>query len=486
MGGGTARAESPARVGILAILSIMASEGPDDSASTSGRPSFVSAALLTYGTNLVVAFLSLINVLIVSRTLGPVGRGDVVFLTAIAWLVSNLSTFGVQEANANLGGAEPRLRRSLATNSILFALLFGILAAGSLTLLIALIPAIGGDSELSLRTLTFASLPVLVLAVYLRFLVQADYGFRVTNAAWLITPVANVTVNGLLAALGWLTVGTAVSTWIAGQVLGTALLAWYVGRRLAGFGRPDLRLAQRTVWFGVKAHTGRVMLLGNYRLDQWILGAVAGSRELGLYSVAVAWAEALWQLPTALAAVQRPDVVRASARQAAHQAATAFRAAAVITFALAIVFVAAAPNLCVTFFGESFRGSIDDLRVLVTGAFGVVALKQLGSVLTGQSKPTLASVAIGISFVATIVLDVALIPSYGGLGAAIASSVAYTVGGIAIAVIFARTLGGGLGELVPRRGDLLLFWTRLRAILRKPGGPPAGEVPIESAEELTS
>jgi len=308
----------------------------------------------------------------------------------------------------------------------------------------------------------------------------------VTNAAWLITPVANVTVNGLLAALGWLSVATAVSTWIAGQVLGTALLAWYVGRRLAGFGRPDLGLARRTVWFGVKAHAGRVMLLGNYRLDQWILGAVSGSRELGLYSVAVAWAEALWQLPTALAAVQRPDVVRASAREAARQAATAFRAATAVTLVLAVVFVAAAPTLCVTFFGESFRGSIDDLRVLVTGAVGVVALKQLGSVLTGQSKPTLASAAIGISFVATVVLDVALIPSYGGLGAAIASSVSYTVGGIAVAVIFARTLGGGLGDLVPRRSDLPLLWSRLRAVLKKPAGPGAGEIPVESAEELTS
>ena len=55
------------------------------------------------------------------------------------------------------------------------------------------------------------------------------------------------------------------------------------------------------------------MLLGNYRLDQWFVGAIAGSRELGLYSVAVAWAEALWYLPTALASVQRPDLVRAAA-----------------------------------------------------------------------------------------------------------------------------------------------------------------------------
>jgi O-antigen/teichoic acid export membrane protein len=465
----------------------MASEGAGHSAATSGRPSFVSAALQTYGTNLIVAFLSLLNVLIVSRVLGPVGRGDVVFLTAIAWLVSHLSTFGIQEANANLAGAQPALRPALATNSVLFAFLFGTLAAGALTVLIALVPAVGGESELALRTLTFASLPVLILSVYLRFLVQADYGFRVTNAAWLITPVANVTVNGLLAAIGLLSVATALSTWIAGQILGATLLVWYVMTYLAGFGRPDLGLARRTAWFGMKAHAGRVMLLGNYRLDQWILGAVSGSRELGLYSVAVAWAEALWQLPTALSAVQRPDVVRARAREAARQAATAFRAATIFTLALAIVFIAAAPILCVTFFGESFRGSIGDLRVLVVGAFGVVAVKQLGSVLTGQGKPTLASLAIGISFVVTVVLDIALIPPFGGMGAAIASTVAYTVGGIAVAIIFAKTLGGGVASLVPGRSDVSFLVSKLRGMLRgrrRETGAP--EAPVESGEELMS
>jgi len=451
-----------------------------DAAAAVRRSSFLTTTLLTYGTNLVVSFLSLLNVLVVSRTLGPVGRGDVVFLTAIAWLVSNLSTVGIQEANANLAGAEPGLRRALATNSLVFAALFGTAAAGALTLLIALVPAVGGDSDPGLRALTFSSLPVLVLAVYLKFLVQADYGFLVTNAAWLITPVANLTVNGLLAAVGLLSVGTAVATWIGGQVLGAALLVWYVARRLAGFGRPDLRLAGRTLGFGVKSHAGRVMLLGNYRLDQWILGAVSGARELGLYSVAVAWAEALWQLPTALAAVQRPDVVRASVRDAVRQASMAFRAATAVTLVLAVAFVAAAPILCVTIFGESFRGSIDDLRVLVTGAFGVVALKQLSNVLTGRGKPTLASAAIGVSFLATVVLDIALIPSYGGLGAAIASSISYTAGGIAVTAIFVRSLGGRLDELVPRARELPLFVRRVRSGLKR-SAPVA-----ESADELTS
>jgi len=412
------------------------------------------------------AFLGLLNVLIVSRTLGPTGRGDVALLTAIAWLTSNMSTFGLQEANANVGGAESHHRPALATNSALFALVFGAASAAAVGGLIAVFPSVGGDSQNWLRWVTLGTLPILILAIYLRFLVLAQYAFRMSNAAALVTPVANLAVNGLLAALGLLTVATAVGTWLAGQTIGAAMLGWYVARRAGGFGRPDARLAKRTLGFGLKSHAGRVMLLGNYRLDQWLLGAIGGSRELGLYSVAVAWAEALNYLPTTIALVQRPDLVRSSRRDSARLAARAFRAAMVITVVLVGVVVLAAPSLCVTIFGEDFRGSVDDLRVLVVGAFGIVAVKQLGNALTAQNEPTLASIATGIAFVSTVVLDLILIPPHGGLGAAVASTLAYSVGAVAVTAIFVRALGVRLQELIPRGDDIRWFWVKLRGVTR--------------------
>jgi O-antigen/teichoic acid export membrane protein len=430
-----------------------------------GRPPPLRSAAQTYAANLAGAFLSLANVLVVARVLGPEGRGHVAFLTAIAWFVSNLSTFGVQEANANFAAAEPRLRRALATNSLLFALAFGAAAAGLLGALIAVFPAVGGDSDAGLRWMTFAFLPVLVLQPFLRLLVQADYGFTVTNLGYVLPAVANLAVNGVLAAVGALTVGTAVGVWIAGQVAIAAVFGWYVARRLAGFGRPDLALARRSLAFGAKAHAGRVMLLGNYRLDQWFVGAISGARELGWYSVAVAWAEALWYLPTALAAVARPDLVRARVREAGKQAARVFRVATLITGAAVLVMVAAAPFLCVTLFGEDFRGSVDDLRVLAAGAIGVVAVKLFGVALVAKGRPVLQSVGIGAGFVLTIVLDIVLIPPFGGLGAALASTLAYAASGTVMGVLFIRALGASPVELVPRVGEVLSFVRDARARL---------------------
>jgi O-antigen/teichoic acid export membrane protein len=427
------------------------------------RPGFFSTAVQTYGSQIGVAVFSLGNALIVARSLGPTGRGDVAFLTAIAFLTSSLSTAGVQEANVNLAGAEPALRRALATNSLILSALLGSLGIAAVIALVAAVPDAGGGARTLLLAITLASLPMLVLNTYLRFLIQGDYGFAVTNAAWFLPAVINISVNGAFALAGVLTVGSAVATWIGGQAIATAILVWYVARHSAGFGRPSLALARRTLGFGAKSHIGRIMLLGNYRLDQWILGAIAGARELGLYSVAVAFAEALFLLPTALSAVQRPDLVRASPADAVRQAAWIFRTAVLLTVLSAAALVVMAPYVVVSLFGEEFRGAVDDLRLLSAGAFGIVALKQLGSALTARQKPSLASFAIGVAFASTVLLDILLIPEHGGTGAAIASSLSYTLGGIVIVFVFTRSLGGRMLDLLPRPGDLMSLWRRIRS-----------------------
>ena len=116
-----------------------------------------------------------------------------------------------------------------------------------------------------------------------------------------------------------------------------------------------------------------------------------------------------------------------------------------------------------TLLGDEFHGSIVQLRVLVPGALGMVALKLLANVLTAQRKPMLANGAIAVAFAATIALDLLLIPSHGGLGAAIASTIAYLAGGLAVAVIFVRALDARLGDLIPRFSDIGRLTLRLRS-----------------------
>ena len=106
--------------------------------ATGAGPGVRVSGTTTFATNMVAAALSLANVLITARQLGPSGRGELAFLTTVAMLTAALSSFGVEEAHANLAATMPRVRRTLASNSLAFGLVFGALAAGFVALLMAL------------------------------------------------------------------------------------------------------------------------------------------------------------------------------------------------------------------------------------------------------------------------------------------------------------------------------------------------------------
>ena len=219
-------------------------------------------------------------------------------------------------------------------------------------------------------------------------------------------------------------------------------MGWAWPAALGGFGRPEPALARQMLAFGLKAHLGRAMLFGNYRADQWILGVMASSKELGLYSVAVAWSEVLFFLPTTLVAVQRPDLVRASPEEARKRATAVLRGALALTLVCTVVMIVARPvALHHDLRGRASRALSRCSGVLVLGSFGIATLKLLGNALTAQRRPLLETAAVAVAFVTVFALDFALIPAHGGLGASIASAASYTLGGLAVAVIFGRTLG---------------------------------------------
>src|SRR5438270_9960063 len=305
--------------------------GRDLGESVPRRRSPIVNVMGTYGTQVAGAVLGLVNVLIVSRSLGPEGRGNVAFLLTMAMLVSQLSNLGVQSSVMNFGGRDRKLLPTLAGTSVAVSLVLGGLAMGVVAGLIELFPAVGGHTDVLTRWIALGCVPALVLSYYLYMVALVEYRFAVSNIVILLGPVGSALTNLVLAATGELTVRGAVVAWAGGQVLGLIVIVWYIHRRLDGFGRADYRLSKSMVGFGVKTHAGQIGMVGNYRLDQWLLGSISGPKALGLYSVAVAWSEVLFFLPNALATVQRPDLVRADREGASRQASVGFRAGALLT-----------------------------------------------------------------------------------------------------------------------------------------------------------
>ena len=84
-------------------------------------------------------------------------------------------------------------------------------------------------------------------------------------------------------------------------------------------------------------------------------------------------------------------------------------------------------------------------------------MKLLINAITAQGWPGRASLGVSVALLMTLILDFALIPSYGDIGASIASSVAYPAGGIALVFIAVRLLGCAPRDFLPRPREALLL-----------------------------
>lgn len=432
--------------------------------------SAASSILTTYMATAGAAIFSFLNVLIVARGLGASGRGDVAFLNSVATLTALAGALSVQEANANLAGTRPGARRSLAGNSLTFAAALGSAAVLIVGGIIHFLPAARGEVSEALVWLVLLAVPLIILQNYLALLVRATYRVGIANLAMFAPPAVLVIANLTMLATGRLTVLTATVAWVGSAATGSLILSSYVHWRLDGFGRPNRPLARESVAFGVRAHGSAVLSFGSFRGDQWILGAVSGSRELGLYSIAVTWTETLFYLPTALSLALRPDLVRGSHEEASRRATFGLRVGLIVTVLLAAALVLGAPLLCIGVFGSEFSGSVADLQILAPGALGIVALKVLGSGLVARGRPLLDTAAVGVAFVLSLGLDAALIPSYGGTGAAVASSIAYGVAGIVVVIIFARAVGISSWDAIPGWDDVRTIGERMGMRSRNSSG----------------
>ncbi|TDO48923.1 O-antigen/teichoic acid export membrane protein [Kribbella sp. VKM Ac-2571] len=232
-------------------------------------------------------------------------------------------------------------------------------------------------------------------------------------------------IGAIVLGLGLADLVVAVDAWrrVAGR------LGWrrfgLAGAGRGWFGRPDKNLARQVASYGLRGQVGGLITLLNLRLDVVILGALAGPAVLGGYAVASKYAELLRLPGTALTWVFYPRLAKLEQHRAAELARRMIRPTlAGVAIAAVPVALLADPVLRLLY-GASFGSAVTPARVLVVGMVLAGASGVASGYLYGRGTPGLNSIVLGAGLVVTVVLDVTLIPRYGALGAAVASTAAY-------------------------------------------------------------
>ena len=119
--------------------------------------------------------------------------------------------------------------------------------------------------------------------------------------------------------------------------------------------------------------------------------------------------------------------------------------------------------LIVLLFGKAYEPAYPALLALLPGMFSLCYATILHMDLLGKRRPGTLSLFSGCAAGLNLVLTVALIPLWGIVGAAIASSIAYTAMTLAMLVLYCRISGVGIGHtLLVFPSDLRMLHAQLR------------------------
>ncbi|MDZ7835006.1 MAG: polysaccharide biosynthesis C-terminal domain-containing protein [Alkalibacterium sp.] len=132
---------------------------------------------------------------------------------------------------------------------------------------------------------------------------------------------------------------------------------------------------------------------------------------------------------------------------------------------ICIIMASFAPSIVSILFGVEFFSSSSVIRILLPGIFFMVIVKILHADLAGRGFPIYGLWVSILPLVINIILNIILIPIYEIEGAAIASSISYTLAGVLFLYIYSKKEGIKVSSmLVINKQDFNMIISKVKNI----------------------
>lgn len=416
-----------------------------------------SGAILASTSRVGVAITGAIATIVLARVLGDDGWAGYFLAQSLILLLLASSTLGIEHGIAYYVSSGRWRARAAFSAALKVAVCMGAVGACAGLAARLLFPSAFAGLSVWQTAIVVAALPFALVLQYASYLALAIDRYEVAT----LLPMAQAALVLVLA------VGGAVAFGLEGAVVGLTLATVSVGIAAIVWGRRRLPSGAATVpgqlrratSFGLKAYAANALQLANYRLDLFVLSAVASTAAVGSYALAVALTSLLWLLPRAVSDVLYPRVARLSRGGDEDQRemveTKSLRHVSLVTIVSTVFLAVAMLLLVVPVFGEEFRPAVSLGLILLPGAAAIAISSVLAATVVGRGKPAYSLYAALAITPLTVVLYATLIPWLGADGAAIASTVSYLGSFVLWCGFYRRMTGRRVSRLlVPTRSEL--------------------------------
>ncbi len=369
--------------------------------------------------------------ILLARILGPLERGVLNAIVALIELVVLVVGFGLPTSAAYHAARDEQQRSFLPTLTIISAIV-GIFVSVIVYTLCHVPALFRGFEELVAPWALFAAATSVFFFVRLiihHYLIGSG---RVTSSNWLRLIESGLPLVLFLLFI-WLwrrDLPAAITSWTAGYAAVALISILVVWRLYREVGKPDMGVARSIVGFGVRSYWGNVFQVIIFRSDLLLLSILMGAEAVAFYAVAVVGAEMLLIFSEAGTTVATRMLLGGSSSKEAKRVQTTQNIARWTFYVMlpAGIFLALTGEFWIWLaFGSDFLPASPALFWLVPGMIFLAVSGFVKLDLTGRGRPGWISVVLSICAVTNLALNLVLIPKWGIVGAAIASSITYAV-----------------------------------------------------------
>jgi O-antigen/teichoic acid export membrane protein len=218
----------------------------------------------------------------------------------------------------------------------------------------------------------------------------------------------------------------------------------------------------------VLSNMANILTFIAYKFDLWIVDSYHGKSILGVYSLASQIAMLLWIFSQSISNVLYSHASSVSENEGITLTLFLKKVGFYGTLVLAMILILIAKPVFVSVYGVAFEESAFLLKYFLIGIVLFTIPTILSSFFAAHGNFKFSLIISAISTTTSLAFYFMLIPKYGAIGGAIASSSSYLISTIVTEYFFCKTYNVSFTQsILPQRSDVTLLRTHISRFLKK-------------------
>lgn len=432
---------------------------------------YIKNTLLTIITRILQLIFAIVTSIIIARVLGPEKKGIYTLAMLLPLLLINFTNLGIGPANVYYIGKRKYNINNIFGINIIFAIIISLF-----TVIIGIFIIYFFSMNLFPRVeknYLYLALLIIPFNLFVSYTVNIFLGMQKIKKYNYVNLLQKILFLALIIFLFiWLKCEVELALWA--NILSYALISiilFYNFKKELGkiIFETKKELLKNYFQYGIIINLTNILSFLHLRIDSFMLNLFLNPAAVGFYSISVALAEKLWIISQSAGTILFPKVSSENDNIKIKNF-TPIVCRNILMFSIigsiALLFFGA--KIIVLLYSKEYSASISSFKILLIGIIAISGASILSNDLSGRGKLRENMYINIFSIILNIILNVILIPKFEIEGAAWATSVSYSLTFFMRLLVYSRTSGNNLKDIIfIQKSDFVLYKNLVYSLIGK-------------------